>query len=91
MMERALAEYIVNAFWQIPFLAGGAWLLVRAYRRQRDLREATEAEPSRPALQATRSASRTTSPRQSSGRYRSQATAPKRSPRPKPRKRQRAR
>jgi beta-lactamase regulating signal transducer with metallopeptidase domain len=30
MMERALAEYIVNALWQVPFLAGGAWLLVRA-------------------------------------------------------------
>jgi hypothetical protein len=29
MMERALAEYIVNALWQVPFLAGGAWLLVR--------------------------------------------------------------
>jgi beta-lactamase regulating signal transducer with metallopeptidase domain len=32
MIERALAEYIVNAFWQIPFLAGGAWLLVRGLR-----------------------------------------------------------
>jgi beta-lactamase regulating signal transducer with metallopeptidase domain len=32
MMERALAEYIVNAVWQVPFLAGGAWLLVRALR-----------------------------------------------------------
>jgi beta-lactamase regulating signal transducer with metallopeptidase domain len=32
MMERALAEYIVNALWQVPFLAGGAWLLVRALR-----------------------------------------------------------
>jgi beta-lactamase regulating signal transducer with metallopeptidase domain len=32
MMERALAEYIVNALWQLPFLAGGAWLLVRALR-----------------------------------------------------------
>ena len=31
-MERALAEYIVNALWQVPFLAGGAWLLVRALR-----------------------------------------------------------
>jgi beta-lactamase regulating signal transducer with metallopeptidase domain len=32
MMERALAEYIVNALWQVPFLAGGAWLLVRVLR-----------------------------------------------------------
>jgi beta-lactamase regulating signal transducer with metallopeptidase domain len=32
MMERALAEYIVNALWQVPVLAGGAWLLVRALR-----------------------------------------------------------
>jgi beta-lactamase regulating signal transducer with metallopeptidase domain len=32
MIERALAEYIVNALWQLPFLAGGAWLLIRAVR-----------------------------------------------------------
>ena len=32
MMERALAEYMVNAIWQVPFLAGGAWLLVRVLR-----------------------------------------------------------
>jgi beta-lactamase regulating signal transducer with metallopeptidase domain len=32
MMERALAEYIVNALWQVPFLAGGAWLLVQVVR-----------------------------------------------------------
>jgi hypothetical protein len=34
----------------VPFIMGGAWLLVRAYRLQRDLREATE-ESSRPAVQ----------------------------------------
>jgi len=34
----------------VPFIMGGAWLLVRAYRLQRDLREATE-EPSRPGVQ----------------------------------------
>lgn len=28
MMERAIAEYIVNAIWQAPILAGGAWLLL---------------------------------------------------------------
>jgi len=32
MMERALADYIVNALWQIPLLAGGAWLLLRVAR-----------------------------------------------------------
>jgi hypothetical protein len=32
MMERALAEYIVNALWQVPLLAGGAWLLIRVAR-----------------------------------------------------------
>jgi beta-lactamase regulating signal transducer with metallopeptidase domain len=29
MMERALIEYIANTLWQIPLLAGGAWLLLR--------------------------------------------------------------
>ena len=29
MMQRALIEYIVNALWQIPLLAGAAWLLLR--------------------------------------------------------------
>jgi beta-lactamase regulating signal transducer with metallopeptidase domain len=28
MMERALIEYVINALWQVPLLAGGAWLLV---------------------------------------------------------------
>ncbi len=31
-MERAIAEYIVNALWQVPLLAGGAWLLLRMVR-----------------------------------------------------------
>ncbi len=30
MIERALVEYLVNAVWQLPLLAAGAWLLVRA-------------------------------------------------------------
>lgn len=30
MIKRALVEYLVNAVWQLPLLAGGAWLLVRA-------------------------------------------------------------
>ena len=28
-MERAVIEYAVNAFWQFPLLAAGAWLLLR--------------------------------------------------------------
>lgn len=32
MMERAITEYIVNALWQVPLLAGSAWLLVRVVR-----------------------------------------------------------
>jgi beta-lactamase regulating signal transducer with metallopeptidase domain len=31
-MERALAEYVVNALWQLPVLAAGAWLFVRLAR-----------------------------------------------------------
>ena len=32
MMERALIEYVLNALWQVPLLAGGAWLLLRMVR-----------------------------------------------------------
>ncbi len=32
MMERALIEYVINALWQVPLLAGGAWLLLRIVR-----------------------------------------------------------
>ena len=28
MIERGLMEYIANAVWQIPLLAGGAWILL---------------------------------------------------------------
>jgi beta-lactamase regulating signal transducer with metallopeptidase domain len=28
MIERTLVEYVANALWQIPLLAGGAWLLL---------------------------------------------------------------
>jgi beta-lactamase regulating signal transducer with metallopeptidase domain len=31
-MERALAEYVVNALWQLPVLAAGGWLFVRLAR-----------------------------------------------------------
>jgi beta-lactamase regulating signal transducer with metallopeptidase domain len=32
MMERAVIEYIANALWQVPLLAGGAWLFVWAVK-----------------------------------------------------------
>jgi beta-lactamase regulating signal transducer with metallopeptidase domain len=32
MMEQALIEYVINALWQVPLLAGGAWLLLRMVR-----------------------------------------------------------
>jgi beta-lactamase regulating signal transducer with metallopeptidase domain/predicted DNA-binding protein len=32
MMERALIEYVINALWQVPLLAGSAWLLLRIVR-----------------------------------------------------------
>ena len=32
MMEQALLEYVINALWQVPLLAGGAWLLLRMVR-----------------------------------------------------------
>src|SRR6185437_5201917 len=31
-MERMAIEYLVNAFWQLPVLAFGAWLLLRMCR-----------------------------------------------------------
>jgi hypothetical protein len=42
---------VFNLHWWgfgIPFIMGAAWLLVRSYRLQRDLREATEGGPTRP-------------------------------------------
>ena len=32
MIERAVVEYIANALWQVPLLAGGAWLLLWTVR-----------------------------------------------------------
>ena len=31
-MERFLVEYLANSIWQIPLLAAGAWLTLRALR-----------------------------------------------------------
>ncbi|MBB5344628.1 M56 family metallopeptidase [Tunturibacter empetritectus] len=32
MIERTLVEYVANALWQLPMLAGGAWLLLAAVK-----------------------------------------------------------
>ena len=32
MIERTLVEYVANALWQVPMLAGGAWLLLAAVK-----------------------------------------------------------
>ena len=32
MTERAIIEYAINALWQVPLLAGSAWLLLRMVR-----------------------------------------------------------
>jgi bla regulator protein BlaR1 len=32
MIERAVVEYLANALWQVPLLAGGAWLFLWAAR-----------------------------------------------------------
>ncbi len=32
MMQQTLIEYLLNALWQLPLLAGSAWLLVRLLR-----------------------------------------------------------
>ena len=29
MIEQAVIEYLANAFWQVPLLVAGAWLLLR--------------------------------------------------------------
>jgi hypothetical protein len=33
MIERACIEYAINALWQVPLLAGSAWLLNGAGKR----------------------------------------------------------
>ncbi|NYF92061.1 M56 family metallopeptidase [Tunturiibacter empetritectus] len=32
MIERTLVEYVANALWQVPMLAGGAWLMLAAVK-----------------------------------------------------------
>jgi hypothetical protein len=74
----------------VPFLMVGAWLLVHAYRAQRELREATGDTPSRPGAQRReRGASPGTARPQSNKRYTPPTSPPKRSP-PKPENQQKA-
>jgi len=76
----------------VPFILLSAWLLVRAYRLQRDLREATEGSPSRTGAQRR---GRGATPRRSSAKANSRYTPPtgarKRSSAPKPGNKQQAR
>jgi hypothetical protein len=73
----------------VPFILGGAWLLVRAYRLQRDLREATGEVASRRGRPSGGTPSRATVA-QRNKRYAPPAPSPKPSPPSRPAKRQRA-
>ena len=76
----------------VPFILLSAWLLVRAYRLQRDLRAAGEDGLLRAGTQ--NEGRSTTPPRSSpkpSSRYTPPAAAPRRSSAPRPGNRQRAR
>ena len=89
---------LVTAMWRKRLYLGivtallSAWLLVRAYRLQRDLREATEGSPSRTGAQRR---GRGATPRRSSAKANSRYTPPtgarKRSSAPKPGNKQQAR
>jgi hypothetical protein len=61
----------------VPFILVAAWLLVRAYRLQRDLKEATAGTPGRPRGAAS------AAPRPNK-RYTPPTSSPKRPPRQKP-------
>ncbi len=63
----------------IPFLMLGAWLLVRSYRLQRDLNEATGAKPARAGAQRRGVATSSMTRAQANKRY-TPRTAPKRLP-----------
>jgi hypothetical protein len=75
----------------VPFIMGGAWLMVRAYRLQRDLREATGDNPSRsgPAARGGSATTRMTRPRPN-GRYTPPRAPARRSSPPKAGNKQRA-
>lgn len=74
----------------IPFLFGGAWLLVRSYRLQRELGEATGTRPTRPGARGRGGGATTKASRpQPNKRYTPRSAPPKRSP-PKPENEQKA-
>ena len=75
----------------VPFIMGGAWLLVRAYRLQRDLREATGERPSNPGAQrrGAGATSRTSRP-QPNRRYTPPTSPPRRSSPSEPENKRRA-
>ena len=74
----------------IPFVLIAAWLLMRSFRLQRELREATGDTPSRPGAQRRGRGASPGMPRpQSNKRYTPPTSPPKRSP-PKPENQQKA-
>jgi len=68
----------------VPFVFAAAWYLVRAYRLQRDLREATGSAPGRPSPR--RAGPAATGPGRGSNKRYTPPTAPKRSVPPKTKK-----
>ncbi len=73
----------------VPFLLLGAWLLVRSYRAQRDLREAGGDTPGRPGPRRRGGAAPKASKPQPNKRYTPRTAPPKRTP-PKPENEQKA-
>jgi hypothetical protein len=69
----------------IPYILAGAWLLVRAYRLQRDLKEARGEPPG--SRTGTARGSGTSPPPRPNKRYTPPVAPPKKSPRSKPEKR----
>jgi hypothetical protein len=63
----------------IPFIMGGAWLLVRAYRAQRDVKEATADTSSGSRTQRSGNGATPRTRPQANKRYTPPAAAPKRS------------
>jgi len=75
----------------VPFIMVSAWMLVRAYRLQRDLREATGGNGSRDGVRQSRgSAAARRFPPKPNRRYTPPTSAPNRSPATKPESKQQA-
>jgi hypothetical protein len=70
----------------VPFILVGAWLLVRAYRVQRELREARGDGPSGPAVRDAKDGGSAARPPPNK-RYTPKATSPKPPPEPEPKPR----